>query len=197
MLPATVMQKQGGVDGGDLEVFQVAVIDQFYLAGFLNVDDELRVLMGRDDGSNPGFGMILPGIHRKATGRDDLPRLESIAVHQHELWRPVGTGDGQLVLVSLVLRSFDGTGFQADLDFSHGLRIFHPQIDEIDPGVAADHEKVTSRGRNSRNVHRIAGIDDFDKFLGIAIDEGDLTGVAQRYRDQIVEVIAVLLFCRF
>ncbi len=110
----------------DLEIFQVAVVDQLHLAGFLYVEDEFRMLVGSDDCRNPGFRMILRGIHRKAAGRNDFPGLQGITIHHHELRWPVGAGNSELVFVALVFRGFDGAGFQTDFDFSHGFWLFHP-----------------------------------------------------------------------
>ena len=141
--PAAVVQKQGGIDGGDLEIVEIAVVDQLHLAGFLDVDDKFRVLVRGDDGGNPGLGMVFQGIHGQAAGGNNLPGLERVTIHHHELWRPVGAGNGERVFVALVFGGFDGTGFQTDLDFGHGFRFLHPQVDEIYPGVAPNHEEIT------------------------------------------------------
>src|SRR5690606_39688977 len=54
-VPATVMQELRGADAGGGQVVQVLVVDQHDLAGFLDVDDELRVLVGGDDGRHARF----------------------------------------------------------------------------------------------------------------------------------------------
>src|SRR6056297_3920707 len=44
-IPAAVVQEARSVDGGDLQILDIAVVDQQDLAGFLDVDDELRMLV--------------------------------------------------------------------------------------------------------------------------------------------------------
>ena len=41
-------------------------------------------------------------------------------------------------------------------------------------------------------MHRVAGRQDADDLLGIAVDDGDLAAVAQRHREEIVDVAVVL-----
>ena len=45
--------------------------------------------------------------------------------------------------------------------------------------------------RASRDVDRVAGIDDVDDLLGVAIDQCDLAGIAQRYREQVLDIVLV------
>lgn len=61
------------------------VVDQLHLAGLLDIDDELRVLVRRHDGRHPGLRMLLGSVHRQPTDRHDLFRLERVAIHDHEL----------------------------------------------------------------------------------------------------------------
>jgi len=97
-IPSAVVQVAGGIDFGDAEIVQIAVIHQQDLAGFLDVDHEFRLVVGGDDGGDARLRVVFLGIHRHAAGGDDFQRFERVAVHQHELRRPVRTGDGVFVL---------------------------------------------------------------------------------------------------
>ena len=90
--------------------------------------------------------MIFLGIDGHAACGDDLERLQGIALHDDVLWRPVGTCNGVFVLVALVLGRLDGTRLQPDLDFSDVVRLLHPQVYEVDLGIASDHEQISARG---------------------------------------------------
>jgi ferredoxin len=68
----------------------------------------------------------------------------------------------------------------------------HPEIDQVDLGVAADDVEVAPGGRDPRDVHRIAGVEHVDDLVGAAVDQGDLAGVAQGHREQVVDVDVVL-----
>ncbi len=74
-VPAAVVQEARGVDAGHLEVVHVLVVDQQDLAGFLDVDDELRMLVRGDDRGDARLGMVLLRIDRHAARGDDLERL--------------------------------------------------------------------------------------------------------------------------
>ena len=113
---AAVVQEAFGVDVGDLEVGQVVVVDDHDLAGFLDVDDELGLKWRRDDRGDARLGVVVLRIDDHAARRGDLQRLERVAVHDHELRRPVGAGDRVLVLEALELGCFDRARLEADLD---------------------------------------------------------------------------------
>ena len=53
------------------------------------------------------------------------------------------------------------------------------------------HQQVTPRGRHARDMHRVAGVDDVDDFLAVAIDQRNLSGVAQGDRKQVFDVVVV------
>src|SRR5690606_34647543 len=105
----------------------------------------------------------------------------------------VGAGDRQLVLVALELRGLDRTRLQPDLDLGDALGNLHPQVDQVDLAVAADGVDVAARMRHARDVHRVAGLEDVDDLLAVAVDQGDLARVAQGDREDVVEVVVVHL----
>ena len=195
-LEAAVMQERRRFDHLDLQVVQVAVVDRIDHAGFLHVNEELRVEVRGNDGGYARLRMIGLGADGHAASGDDLARLERIAVHDHELWRPVGAGNRVFVFVTLCLRAFDRACFHADLDFGDRVRFFHPQVDQVDLGVAADHEHVAARSRHARDVDGVASVQDADDLLAVAVDQGDFTGIAQGHREQVRKVEIVHLLFR-
>ena len=160
LVEAAVMQEALGLDRRHLQVLDVLVVDEQDLAGFLDVDDEFRLEVRGHDRGDARLRMIFLRVVGHAAGRDDLERLERRAVHDHVLRRPVGAGDRVLVLVALELRGLDRARLGADLDFGDRLRRIHPQIDQVDLGVAADREQIASRCRHARDMHRVAGLED-------------------------------------
>ena len=148
-IPAAVMQEARRVQAGHGECIQVAVVHQQNLAGFLDVDDKLRVLMRGDDSGHTGLRVIFLGIHSHTTGRLDPEWFQGVAVHHHVLGRPVGAGDGDLVLETLVLGGFNRATFQADLDLCHYLGRVHVQVYHIHLGVATDGEYVAAGVRRA------------------------------------------------
>ena len=143
-VPAAIVEEAGGIDVGDGEVIQVLIVHQHDLAGFLHVHDELGMLVGGHNGCYPWLRVVFLGAHGHAPGADNLLRLQGLAVHDHELGRPVGTGDGQLVFPALVLGGFHRTGLHADLDLGDGVGLFHPQVDHVDQRIPADHEHIAT-----------------------------------------------------
>ncbi len=140
--------------------------------------------------------MVFLRVHRHAAGAHDFQRLERVAAHDHVLRRPVRARDRVLVLVALVLGGVHGARLEAHADLRHRGGLRHPEVDHVDAGVAADHEEVAPRGRHARDVHGVAGLDDRDDLLRVAVDEGDLARVAQRGGEDVVDVVAVLLGLR-
>src|SRR5690554_6374672 len=163
-IPAAIVQEFGCINRGDVHVVQIFVVGQQDLADLFYVDDELRVRMGRHDGGNTRLRMVFLVAHGHATDAHDLLRLQCVAVHDHELGRPVGAGNGVLVFPAFVLGGLDRTSFHTNLDLGYGLRLFHPQVDHVDQGVTADNHHVTARGRHPGDVHRVAGFDDLHDF---------------------------------
>src|SRR5690606_34471477 len=154
----------------------------------LDVDDELGVLVGGGNGRNPGLGVVLLGVHGVAAGGDNLHRLQGFTVHDYVLGRPVGAGNGVLVLISLVFGGFHRAGLGADLDLGNIFRLRHIEIDHIDLGVAANYEQVAAGTGQAGDMHRVAGIYDADNFLGVAVDQCHLATVPQGDGEQIGEV---------
>jgi hypothetical protein len=72
-------------------------------------------------------------------------------------------------------------------------RRVHPEVDEVDLGVAADGEEVAARGRHARDVNRIAGLEHGDDLFRTAVDERDLAAVTQGHREEIIKVQIVFL----
>ena len=120
------MQELRGADIGDAHVVQVFVVDQHDLPGLLDVDDELRMLMGSDDRCHARLRVVFLGVHRHAAGGDDLQRLQGFAVHDGELRRPVVASDHVLVLEAFELGGFHRAGLDAHLDFRHLGRLLGP-----------------------------------------------------------------------
>ena len=145
-IPAAVMQELGGRDGGRLQILDVGIIDQLYLPGFLDVDHPFRLDEGRDDGSDARFRMVF-AIDGHAARRNHLARLQRIAVHDDVLGRPVGTGNRVLVLEALELGGIDRACIEADLDFSHDRRLFHPEVDQASGGHRGRSRKRSGRTR--------------------------------------------------
>ena len=191
-----VMQEAFGFDLDGLEVLQVGVIDEDDLPRLFHVHDELGLVMARQDRGDAGFGVIDLLVIDIATGRNDLLRLQRVAIHDDILRRPIGTRDGQLVFPAFELRGLDRPRLDADLDRGHRGRGFHPQVDHVHQTVAADHEQIAARCGNPADVHGIAGVDDRLDLIGAAIDQRHLTGIAQRDRHQVVDVDVVHLFFR-
>jgi hypothetical protein len=61
-----------------------------------------------DDGGDARLRVVFLLVVGVAAGGHDLQRLQRRTVHQHIGGRPVGAGDGQLVLVALELGGVDG-----------------------------------------------------------------------------------------
>ncbi len=149
--------------------------------------------MRGNDRRHARFRVVLLGVHGHAAGRDDLERLQRCTVHDRVLRRPVRAGDRILVLESLVLRGLDGARLESHLDFSNNAGLRHEEVDQVDLAVAADGVDVASGARHARDVHRVAGLDHLDDLLGVAIHQRDLTAVAQRHDEDVVDVVVVLL----
>jgi hypothetical protein len=98
-------------------------------AGFLDVDNPFRLDEGSNDGSHAWFRMVF-AINGHATGGNHLERLQSVAVHDHVLRRPVTTGNRHLSSKPLNLEVSTERASKADLDFSHDGRLFQPQVDQ-------------------------------------------------------------------
>ena len=190
------MQEARRLDHLDLEVLEVSVINHVHHAGFLGIDQEFRTVVRTDDGGDARFRVILVGVRGHATGTHHLERLQRIAIHDRVLRRPVGAGNRVTVFVTLVLRGFDRARFQANLDLGYRRRFLHPQVDQHNLGVAADDVEVTTRFRNTRNVHCIASVDDIKNFLAGAIDQRNLASVTQRHRKEVGQVDVVHLGLR-
>ncbi len=188
-----VVQEPLGLDLGGLEVLEVGIVDQQDLAGFLDVDDELGPVVAGEDRGNARFGVIFLLVVGHAAGRLDLFRLQRCAVHDDVLRRPICAGDGVFVLPALHLRGLDRARFGADLDFGHGGGLFHPQVDHVDLAVTTDDEEVAARGRQTADVDCVAGVDDGLDLIGGAVDQCDLTRVAQRDAEQVFQIPVVFL----
>ena len=144
-VPAAVMQEASCGNRRYRQVFHVLVVDQQDLARFLDVHDELGMLMRGNDRCNAWFRVVFLSIYGHAACRHDLLRLKREAVHDHVLRRPVGSRNCVFVFKALVLRRLDRTRFQADLDRGDLVRLLHPQVYHVDLGVAANHVQVASR----------------------------------------------------
>src|SRR5690554_4579073 len=175
-IPAAIVQEFGCINGGDVHVVQIFVVGQQGLAGLFYVDDELRVRMGRHDGGNTRLRMVFLVAHGHATGARVLLRLQGVAVHDHELGRPVGAGNGVLVFPASVHAGLDRTSFHTNLDLGYDLRLLHPQADHVDQGVTPDNHDISARARHPGDVHHVAGFDDLHGFPGTAVNHGNLTG---------------------
>ncbi len=154
------------------------------------------MFVGGDDRRDARFRVVFLGTDGHAAGGDDLQRLEGLAIHDGELWRPVVAGDHVLVLVALVLRSFNRAGLDADLDFSDLDRLLAPQVDHVDFGIATDDQQVTTRSGHARDMHCITGVDGLDDLLAVTVDEGDLAVVTQGDGEQVRQVQLVHLLFR-
>ena len=192
-IETAIVQEAGRVNRGRLQIVEIRVVDHIDLAGFLRVDDELRMVVRCHDGCDARFRVVFLWVNRHAASRHNLQRLQRRAIHDDVLRRPVGTGNRILVFIALVLRCFNRTGFQTDTDFGNGIRLGHPQIDQVDLAVAADHIKVTTRGRDARNMHGIACWQNRDDLLGVAINEGNFTAVTQGDREDVGNIETVFL----
>ena len=79
---------------------------------------------------------------------------------------------------------------------AYDRRRIHPQVDHVDLGIATDRVHVAPRRRRPRDVHGVAGRHDADDFLGVAVDDRDLAGIAQRDREEIIDIALVLRLLR-
>ena len=111
-----IMQEAFGLDLRGLQVLEVGVVDQQDLAGFLHVDNELRLEVRGQDRGDARFRMVGLLVIDVAAGRDDLLRLQRVAIHDDVLRRPIGPGDRVLVFLALEFRGLDRARLGADLD---------------------------------------------------------------------------------
>ena len=194
-VPAAIVQESCCVNGGGAQAFQILVVHQHDLAGFFYVNNELGVLVRRNDSRNTWLRVVFLGAYSHASGSHDFHRLQSFAIHDHKLRRPVGACNSVLVFIAFVFGGFYGTGFQANLDLGYRVRMFHPQINHVDCRIATNHEQVTARRRHAGYVNRVTGLDDFHNFFGLAINQCNFASITQSNTEQVWEIQAVhLLF---
>ena len=191
-----IMQEALGLDFGGFQVLDVGIVHHQHLAGFLDVDHEFRLEMRGHDRGDTRFRVVFLRVIDHATGAFDLERLKRVAVHDHILRRPIGPCDGVFVFPPLEFRGFDRTRLGADLDFGNGCRRVHPQVYHRDLGVTTNDIQIAARCRDAADMHRIARLDDRLDLIGFAVDQGNLAGIAQRHREQVVDVDVVHLFRR-
>ena len=139
------MKETCSIECRDFQIDDVAIINQKNTAGFLDVDDELWVLVTGYNGGHARFRVIFLRIHSHAPRGYDFFRLQARTIHDDELWRPVGAGDGVLVLIALVFRGFHRASFQTDFDFGDAVRLGHPQVDKVNLSVPANCVHITAR----------------------------------------------------
>ena len=195
-IQTAVVQERCRTDFGHLQCLQVRVIHHQGLAGLLDVHDKLRLEVATHNRGHTGLRVVFLRAHHVAAGRDDLEGLQRVAIHDDELGRPVGSGNRVLVFKALELAALDRTRFKARADFSHGVGLFHPHVNHVHLGVAANHEQVAARGRHARDVHGIASLENADDFLRVTIDQRNLTRIAQRGREDVADVVVVHLLLR-
>ena len=193
-VPTAIMEESGGADIGHCQIIDVAVVNEQNMPRFLNVDDEIRMLVRCDDGSNTWLRMVFLSVNGHATSRDDLQRLERVAVHDDVLRRPVSTGNGIHVFIAFVFRGLNRTRFEANLDLGNACRRVHPEVDHVDLGIATNREDETAGSGHTRNVYSVTSLQAHDDFLGVAINNGHFTTVTKRNREEIVD-IAIVLWC--
>ncbi|MNT04392.1 hypothetical protein D3C72_1389680 [compost metagenome] len=153
------------------------------------------MVVAGDDRGDARLGVVLVVDGHAARGHH-LQRLERVAFHDHVLRRPVRARHRVLVFIALVLGGLDRARLHADLDLGDDVGLGQPQVDQVQPRVAPDHVQVAARRRHARDMHRVAGLDDVDDLLAVAIDQRDLAGVAQRDREEVVQVVLVHLLGR-
>ena len=192
---ATIVQELGGIDRHFLEVGQVGIIDHLDHAGFLDADQKLRLGRRGDDGGDPRF-LVIIAVDRDTPCRHVLQRLQGQAIENRVLRRPVGTDNRVLVLETLGFGSFDRTRLHTGLDGGDHGRFFKPEVDHVEPAIAPDNVDVAARQRHAGNMHGVAGLDDAPYLLGITVDQRHLAGIAQRHREDVVQIDVVHLFGR-
>src|SRR3989338_9123397 len=190
---AAIMQEAWRVDRCGLQVVQIGVIDHQHLAGFLDVDHEFRLVVGRHDGRNARFADELAGFGSDAASRNYLQRLQRVAFMDHVLRRPVSAGDRVLVFVALELRGFDRARFGAGLHFGHDVGHLRPQVDQSELGVAAGHVQITAGCGVARDMHCVASVERGDDFFVIAVDQSYFAVIAQRGGEDVVQIDVVHL----
>ena len=139
---------------------------------------------------------MVVAINGVATGRHVLQRLKRQAVEDGVLRRPVGTNHCVLVLITLELRGLDRTSFETSLQGGNGRRHLGPHVDQIIATIATDNVNVATRGRDTRNVNSVTGLDDSPDLLGVAVNQGNFTSITQGDGENVGQVDVVHLLGR-
>src|SRR5690606_5640149 len=71
-----------------------------------------------------------------------------------------------------------------------------PHVDDGGQAVAAHGIDIAAGGGQARDVHRVAGVEDLPDLVVVAVDQGQLAGVAQRDGEDVLQVDLVHLLLR-
>jgi hypothetical protein len=88
-VPAAIVQEPGCIDGGFFQIVDVFVVDQLDQAGFLDVDDELGVLVRRDDGGDARLrwyswvSTVMPRVETIFMGSSVMPSMSTYCGGQY------------------------------------------------------------------------------------------------------------------
>src|SRR5690606_7915149 len=140
LCPAAVVQVELGVEHRDAQrlafTIELTVVDEPGLTRLLDVDDPLRVVLGRDDRGHAGSVDALADALLVSHRRDDLEGLEREPVHDREVGRPVAALDHVVVDVALHLRGLDATSIEARARLRDDLGDLRPEVYEARLAVA-------------------------------------------------------------
>src|SRR5574340_795448 len=193
---AAVVQEALSLDHLDGRVDDIGIIHNPHLAGFLDVHHPFGLVMRGQDGGHARLGVIFLGVVGVAAGADDLEGLEGLPIEDGEMRRPVAADDGVFVLIialfAVVLAHLNRAGVVAGLNLGDLVGFFHPQVDEGHFAVTADDIGVAAGGGHAGDVDGIAAVDGVDDFVGVAVDDGHLTGITQSDDEVILPVASGL-----
>src|SRR5690606_3128434 len=145
-----------------------------------------------DDGRHARLGVVR-AIAGLPAGGDDFHRLPGLAVHARVPGRPVGATGRVPVFLALELGTVPRAGIGAQANGRDGGRFRIPHVDDGGQAIAADGVDIAAGGGQTRDVHRVAGIEDLPDLVGITVDQRELAGVTQGDGEDVLQVDLVHL----
>src|SRR5690606_24890025 len=88
----------------------------------------------------------------------------------------------------LHLRGLDASSIEARARLRDDLGDLRPEVYEARLAVAPHCLEVAPVAAGAQDVDRVAGVEEGDEVLGVAVDDRDLTGVAQYHAEVVLPV---------